>query len=491
MGIQISHVFNLTIRQELKLNNCGLGIEGARMLAKSLSECHTAAAAAGTPFKLRVFIAGRNRLENEGARALADVFGRVGTLEEFATPQNGINHVGVRALSEALSHNVGLRVLNLNDNTITHRGAVGLAAAFAYLPLLRDINLGDCLLRTGGAVLLCDALQDGHTELEVLNLGFNEIGPNGGMAVVAAVQNKERLRSLVLNGNQFGQDCREQIWEKLDIMGRLHGLDALDDDDSDNEADDESEYDDEDDGNDDEDDEDDDDEDEEEEDDAYGESETDEAGDDRQYDISAYATAAAAASASGRTHDQTVNYSFDLNSTSGGFGNNTTAFLGGSTNTSAIFNGTLDNSVTTGDTPVETFCLTAHPNAALFTEITETDKVLAFRQYLAGIQPASDYLLNAVFAVLKCSAISKLCPAALAVSTALYDDCFAHAHRTGQVARVQTFFLTQLGLVRMEDRQWRPAYDVGACRAAVRHAIVAGVLGGDVASAFELFLERF
>lgn len=461
------------------------------MLAKSLNECHTAAAAAGRPFRLRVFIAGRNRLENEGARALADVFGRVGTLEEFATPQNGINHDGIRALSEAFKQNAGLRVLNLNDNTITPRGAVGLAEAFAYLPLLREINLGDCLLKTGGAVLLGDALQDGHSELEVLNLGFNEIGPNGGMSVAAAVQNKDRLRSLVLNGNMFGQECRENISEMLAGVDRLAALGELDEDDSDNEEADDSE------GHDDEDydDEEADEEGEEgeEEDDSYGESETDEA-EDHENDISAY-TSAAGANASGRAQDggAGVNFSFDMNSTVG-FGSNTTALFGGgqhSNNTSALFNGANDTSVTAGDSPVDTFCLTAHPTAALFADITDADKVLAFRQHLAGIRPAADYLLNAAFAVLKCSAISKLCPDALAVSTALYDDCFAHARKTGQLARLKTFFLTQLGLVRMEDRQWRPAYDVSACRSAVRHAIGEGVLGGDVSSAFELFLERF
>lgn len=45
------------------------------MLAKALLDCHkNAQAAEGTGLGLRVFIAGRNRLENEGATALAGVF---------------------------------------------------------------------------------------------------------------------------------------------------------------------------------------------------------------------------------------------------------------------------------------------------------------------------------------------------------------------------------------------------------------------------------
>lgn len=45
------------------------------MLAKALLDCHKNAQAAGEKgLGLRVFIAGRNRLENEGATALAEVF---------------------------------------------------------------------------------------------------------------------------------------------------------------------------------------------------------------------------------------------------------------------------------------------------------------------------------------------------------------------------------------------------------------------------------
>lgn len=47
----------------------------SQLLAQSLLECHKNAQKAGSKgLGLRVFIAGRNRLENEGATALAEVF---------------------------------------------------------------------------------------------------------------------------------------------------------------------------------------------------------------------------------------------------------------------------------------------------------------------------------------------------------------------------------------------------------------------------------
>lgn len=156
------------VAQELKLNNCGLGIGGGKMLAQALTECHSASLIAGTPLKLKVFIAGRNRLENDGAKALAKVFGTIQTLEEVAMPQNGIYHPGIGALSEAFKLNSDMKILNLNDNTITAKGAKPLADALELMQSLVEINLGDCLLKTTGAIFISEALQDGHQQLEVL-----------------------------------------------------------------------------------------------------------------------------------------------------------------------------------------------------------------------------------------------------------------------------------------------------------------------------------
>lgn len=103
------------------------------MLAKALSECHGASVAAGKPLRLQVFIAGRNRLENDGAKALSQFFRKLNSLKELAVPQNGIYHPGISALSDSLKENENLQVLNLNDNTIGPKGAEALAVALEML----------------------------------------------------------------------------------------------------------------------------------------------------------------------------------------------------------------------------------------------------------------------------------------------------------------------------------------------------------------------
>lgn len=92
--------------QELRLNNCGMGIGGGKVrlccliktqrnkntlpvplssllnlslwtrqiLAASLIQCHKNSSEGGAPLSLKVFVAGRNRLENDGATALAQAF---------------------------------------------------------------------------------------------------------------------------------------------------------------------------------------------------------------------------------------------------------------------------------------------------------------------------------------------------------------------------------------------------------------------------------
>ena len=45
-----------------------------QFLSKALLQCHEEAQSAGEKLALKVFVAGRNRLENAGAIALSEVF---------------------------------------------------------------------------------------------------------------------------------------------------------------------------------------------------------------------------------------------------------------------------------------------------------------------------------------------------------------------------------------------------------------------------------
>ncbi|ROT80000.1 hypothetical protein C7M84_001272 [Penaeus vannamei] len=204
--------------QELRLNNNGLGIKGGTMLAESLMRLVDNAKAAGTPLTLKVFIAGRNRLEKEGAKVYAKFFKAVGTLEEVAMPQNGIFHEGIAALADAFSTNNNLRVVNLNDNTFTPKGAQAMADKLPMMQNLEVINFGDCLIKTAGAKMIAKALTSGHKNLRELFLDSNEINIKGGLAIAEAMADKENLDKLMLDCNQFGEDGREMLISLLNDL---------------------------------------------------------------------------------------------------------------------------------------------------------------------------------------------------------------------------------------------------------------------------------
>uniref|UniRef100_A0A8C2F4Q7 Ran GTPase activating protein 1b n=1 Tax=Cyprinus carpio TaxID=7962 RepID=A0A8C2F4Q7_CYPCA len=175
--------------RELRLNNCGMGIGGGMVLASALTECHKQSSAAGSPLRLKVFIAGRNRLENDGATALAKAFKLLGSLEEVHMPQNGINHPGITALASAIKHNPNLQVLNLNDNTFTKRGSTAMAEC------LKVINFGDCLVRSEGAIAIAAALREGLPFLRVRNC-FGEDGCEALRDVMESMNMEDLLGSL-------------------------------------------------------------------------------------------------------------------------------------------------------------------------------------------------------------------------------------------------------------------------------------------------------
>ncbi|XP_059881712.1 ran GTPase-activating protein 1 isoform X1 [Delphinus delphis] len=212
---------------ELKLNNCGMGVGGGKILAAALTECHRKSSAQGKPLALKVFMAGRNRLENDGATALAEAFGIIGTLEEVHMPQNGINHPGVTALAQAFAINPLLRVINLNDNTFTEKGAVAMAKTLKALRQVEVINFGDCLVRSKGAVAIADAVHGGLPKLKELNLSFGEIKRDAALSVAEAVADKVELEKLDLNGNNLGEEGCEQLQEVLDGFNMAKVLASL------------------------------------------------------------------------------------------------------------------------------------------------------------------------------------------------------------------------------------------------------------------------
>lgn len=216
--------------QELHLNNNGLGISGAKMLADAMCKCVENSQRDGSPLALKVFVCGRNRLENEGATAVSKFFKMLGTLESVAMPQNGIYAPGIENLANAFASNPNLKVINLEDNSLTEEGAKYIAECLPALKKINMLNFGDCLVRTNGAFALAKALKGNCPDLKELYLGYNEFNKEGGKAIVDAMESKTELSMLVLNGNAFGGEGCDMIKKRMKELGLGDKLGTLSED---------------------------------------------------------------------------------------------------------------------------------------------------------------------------------------------------------------------------------------------------------------------
>ena len=116
---------------------------------------------------LKVIVCGRNRLENEGATALAQTFEKLGTLEEVSLYQNGINASGISALARSFTTNTSLRYVDLNDNTFTAEGGKAMAQVLPRLSVLEFLNFDDCLIRDAGVDAIAEVFEEHCARLRV------------------------------------------------------------------------------------------------------------------------------------------------------------------------------------------------------------------------------------------------------------------------------------------------------------------------------------
>lgn len=214
--------------QILKLNNNGLGIEGVRLISSALVEAGKLNKEENRPSALKVLQMGRNRMESAGASHLIEAFqAHSDSLEEIRIYQNSIRPDVFPQLMPILAKCKGLKILDLQDNTLTESGSIALSESLSSWEYLTCLNIGECLLRSGGAEAIIKSLTDSHLNLEKLYLSFNEIDSDAASLIPLMLKNKNKIRVLELNGNEF--DPLGKIVIEIKQILRAHGHeDALD-----------------------------------------------------------------------------------------------------------------------------------------------------------------------------------------------------------------------------------------------------------------------
>lgn len=201
----------------LRLNNCGLGIQGGKMLSTILLHLEN----------LEELIIGRNRLEIDGIRDISESLMKLNKLKRLEIAQNGSKEAGIVALCNAIKVNTDLRIVNLNDNvlrtTFQH-----LETALHELKMLEVLNLGDCLLKTKGCIAIMNAIKSNCENnqtcyIRQIILNGNEIGGSAFESIASAFEailktkatNDTRIQ-IDLSTNNFGESVIEQLRSRFD-----------------------------------------------------------------------------------------------------------------------------------------------------------------------------------------------------------------------------------------------------------------------------------
>lgn len=101
-----------------------------------------------------------------------------------------------------------------------------------------------------------------------------------------------------------------------------------------------------------------------------------------------------------------------------------------------------------------------------------------------------NYLVYLVFAVLKCAELSEKSKEALDVATELFKDVYEYAQKKDRLQSVRNFFAIQLGLLKCEDKQFKPRYNIQGCKHALKSVLGQNIVPGDEKNIFEFLLEQ-
>lgn len=156
--------------------------------------------------------------------------------------------------------------------------------------------------------------------------------------------------------------------------------------------------------------------------------------------------------------------------------------------TSLDNSGILHNSIVDDDDPVAVFCNDKAPTIEKFQQIKIDDKTKAFKEFLSNA-PEEDYLTHLVYTILKLASIGEQSSEAQKLTLELFKVTFEYAKEKDRLRSVRNFFLIQLGLLKAEEKNFTPKYNVKSCRSALESAIKENPLPEEEKSIYEVFLN--
>lgn len=141
-----------------------------------------------------------NKINSKGCAVISNALLLSGNIMHLNLSDNNIGDSGLALLSKSLTSYQLLEVLELSFNGITATGMSTLATALKYYHRLTKLALDNNKLSSDGAALLASIFPS--LRLQVLDIGFNEIGPEGLDGFIQSLgENMSFLTSFALSGN--------------------------------------------------------------------------------------------------------------------------------------------------------------------------------------------------------------------------------------------------------------------------------------------------
>jgi len=203
-----------------------LGIQGSTILANAFKKGKV---------NLEVLAMARNRLENEGTKAIASALEGMDKIKEVYLFQDVIRKDGMVALLDALMTK-NLDTLDISDNFINEESVEKFCEFLEKNESIKNLNVSDCNIQKDDNKRIVEALEKSKASLRRLGYNHNELSDveTAKRFIDALIQKNENFDRLDIVGNEFKKAAKEYYREKV---GDKKYLSAFDSDDDDEESD--------------------------------------------------------------------------------------------------------------------------------------------------------------------------------------------------------------------------------------------------------------
>mmetsp|Transcript_23968 Transcript_23968/g.32975 ORF Transcript_23968/g.32975 Transcript_23968/m.32975 type:complete len:514 (+) Transcript_23968:43-1584(+) len=181
--------------ESLAFMNDGISAEAAAAIAELLPN----------PLNLKKLHFFNNMSGDPGAGHIASVLARAPHMEDFRMGSTRVMQAGGLHLAKAIHQGTKLVKLDLKDNSLGPVGGKAFALVLQKHPNLRHLNFSETALCNSGAAALVEGLAVGCPNLEVLELGCNEITSSGVARIAVALAKMPALKTLIISENEIGE----------------------------------------------------------------------------------------------------------------------------------------------------------------------------------------------------------------------------------------------------------------------------------------------